>query len=91
MLLLREVGFSIAEIASLVAGGERESWRDAVERKLAEVVEQRHRLEVAQTALEHALRCPAAEPMQCTRFLAIIDGFQRGLSLEESHARADLP
>jgi DNA-binding transcriptional MerR regulator len=32
-------------------------------------------------------QCPASEPMKCSRFWSIIEGRQRGLSLEESHAR----
>lgn len=88
ILLLREVGFSLAEIGSLVAGGERRSWQEIVDRKLAELAEQQHRLGVARAALEHAQRCPAGEPMQCSRFWSIVEGQLHGLSLEESHERA---
>jgi hypothetical protein len=55
---------------------------------LAELAEQQHRIEVARTALEHGRQCPASEPMKCSRFWSIIEGRMRGLSLEESHARA---
>jgi DNA-binding transcriptional MerR regulator len=88
ILFLRDVGFSLAEIGSLVAGGERRSWQEVVDRKLAELAEQQHRLDVARVALEHARRCPAGEPVRCPRFWSIIEGQLRGLSLEESHARA---
>jgi hypothetical protein len=54
---------------------------------MAELAEQQHRIEVARTALEHGRQCPAGEPMKCSRFWSIIEGRQRGLSLEESHAR----
>jgi hypothetical protein len=54
---------------------------------LAELAAQQHRIEVARTALEHGRQCPASEPMKCSRFWSIIEGRQRGLSLEESHAR----
>jgi hypothetical protein len=54
---------------------------------LAELAEQQHRIEVARTALEHGRHCPASEPMQCPRFWSIIEGRQRGLSREESHAQ----
>ena len=87
ILFLREVGFSLAEIGSLVAGGERRSWREVLDRKLIELAEQQHRLDVARAALEHARRCPAGEPVRCPRFWSIIEGRRRGLSLEESHAR----
>lgn len=85
---LREVGFSLAEVGSLVAGGERRSWREIVDHKLVELADQQHRLDVARAALEHARRCPAGEPLRCSRFWSIIEGQLRGLSLEESHARA---
>src|SRR5687767_11288725 len=71
VLFLREVGFSLAEIGELVSG-ERESWQAVVDGKLAELEEQQHRLEVARTALEHARRCPAGEPVRCPRFWSII-------------------
>lgn len=88
IIFLREVGFSLAEIGALTAGGERRSWREVVDRKLVELSEQQHRLDVARTALEHARRCPAGEPMRCSRFWSIIERQLHGLSLEESHARA---
>ena len=87
ILFFREIGFSLAEIERFVAG-ERQSRREMIDHKLAELAEQQHRIEVARTALEHGRRCPASEPMKCSRFWSIIDGRQRGgLSLEESHAR----
>jgi DNA-binding transcriptional MerR regulator len=88
ILFLREVGFSLAEIGSLVAGGDRRAWQEILDRKLSELDEQQHRLNLARTALEHGRRCPAGEPVRCSRFWSIIDGQMRGLSLEESHARA---
>ena len=88
ILFLRDVGFSLAEIGALVSGGERRSWHEVLDRKLAELAEQRHRLDVAQEALEHARKCPAEEPARCSRFWSIIEDRLRGFSLEESHARA---
>ena len=87
VLFFREIGFSLAEIGRFLVG-ERHDRRELTERKLAELAEQRHRIEVARTALEHGRRCPADDPLKCPKFLAIIDGRQRGLSLEESHTRA---
>jgi DNA-binding transcriptional MerR regulator len=87
VLFLREVGFSLAEIGRLTTarGG---SWRAIIERKLTELTVQQRRIEVARAALEHGLRCPAGDPMRCSRFWSIIEGQLRGLSVEESHARA---
>jgi len=86
IFFLREIGFSLAEIGRFLAG-ERPCRREMIDHKLAELAERQHRIEVARTALEHGQQCPASEPMQCSRFWSIIEGRQRGLSLEESHAR----
>jgi DNA-binding transcriptional MerR regulator len=87
ILFFREIGFSLAEIGRFM-GGERQGQREMIDHKLAELAEQQHRIEVARTALEHGRRCPAIEPMKCSRFWSIIEGRLRGLSVEESHAQA---
>jgi DNA-binding transcriptional MerR regulator len=87
VLLFREIGFSLTEIGRLIAG-ERQTRQDMIDRKLAELAEQQHRIDVARTALEHGRQCPASDPMKCSRFWSIIDDRLRGTSLEESHARA---
>lgn len=87
ILFFREIGFSLAEIGRFLAG-EHQSRQEMIDHKLAELAEQQHRIEVARTALEHGRQCPASDPMKCSRFWLIIEGRQRGLSLEESHARA---
>ncbi|HVQ93749.1 MAG TPA: MerR family transcriptional regulator [Mycobacteriales bacterium] len=89
VLFLREVGFSLAEIGRFTTA-QGSSQRALIEQKLAELTQQRHRIEVALAALEHGLRCPAGEPTKCPRFWSILDGRQRGLSLAESHAEAHL-
>ena len=83
----REVGFSLAEISSFLTARDQRSRREIVDRKLAELTEHQHRIEVAREALAHGQRCRAGDPMRCSRFWSIIDGQLRGLSLEESHAR----
>jgi len=87
ILFLREIGFSLTEIGRFVAG-ERQGRQEMIDHKLAELAEQQHRIEVARTALEHGRQCPASDPMRCSRFWSIIEGRLRGLSVEESHARA---
>jgi DNA-binding transcriptional MerR regulator len=86
ILFFREIGFSLAEIEHLIAGG-RQGRRDMIDHKLAELAEQQHRIEVARSALEHGRQCPANDPMKCSRFWSIIEGRLRGLSVEESHAQ----
>lgn len=87
IIFFREIGFSLAEIERFVAG-ERHGRQELIDQKLAELAEQQHRIEVARTALEHGRQCPARDPMKCSRFWSIIEGRQRGLSVEESHAQA---
>jgi len=87
VLFLRDVGFSLAEVAELVAGGTRTArWSSLVDRKLTALDEEEHRLRVARTALEHSRDCPATDPMRCPRFWAVIDGRLSGKSIEDSHA-----
>jgi DNA-binding transcriptional MerR regulator len=83
---LRETGFSLAEIGAFLEATDRRTRQTIIDRKLVEFAEQQHRLDVARTLLEHGRRCPASEPMHCSRFRAIIDGHLRGLSVEDSHA-----
>jgi DNA-binding transcriptional MerR regulator len=87
IIFFREIGFSLAEIGRLL-DGERQCLQEMIDHKLAELSEQQHRIEVARTALEHGRKCPAGEPMKCSRFWSIIEGRLGGLSLEESHSRA---
>lgn len=90
VLFLRDVGFSLAEIAELAESGGTsfgsDGWAALVERKIAELAEQERRLQVARTALEHARDCPAEDPTRCPRFWAIVDARLGGASVEDSHA-----
>ena len=60
--LLREVGFTIAEIRELVAVGE---WRSLAERKLAEIDAQAERLHTARDLLTSALACDCSSLDEC--------------------------
>lgn len=85
---LGKVGFTLAEIRAFLAVGEQRSRQEIIDRKLAELVERQHQLEVARELLEHGRTCPAGDPFECSRFWSIIEGQRHGLSLEESHALA---
>lgn len=87
ILFIREIGFSLAEIAHFIFG-ERQSQRDMIDHKLAELAEQQHRIEVARIALEHGRQCPAGEPMKCSRFWSIIEPAARRFI---ARSRASLP
>jgi DNA-binding transcriptional MerR regulator len=87
VVFLRDVGFSLGEIAELMADAPRTyRWSELVDRKLEALTEQQHRLVVARTALEHARSCPAKDPSRCPRFWSIIDARLAGTSLEDSHS-----
>ncbi len=87
VLLLRDVGFSLAEVAELITARTRTARRSAlVDRKLAALAEHEHHLLVARTALEHVCDCPAKDPSLCPRFRSIIDARLSGESLKDSHA-----
>jgi DNA-binding transcriptional MerR regulator len=87
VLFLRDVGFSLSEIAELMADQPRRNrWSNLVDRKLDALTEQQHRLMVARTALEHARNCPARDPLRCPRFWSIIGARLAGASLEDSHS-----
>jgi DNA-binding transcriptional MerR regulator len=87
IVFLREVGFSLTEIRRFLAAGEHQSRQQIIDRKLSELAAQQHRLDVARTLLEHGQRCPAGDPMDCSRFWSIIDGHLQDLSVDESHAQ----
>lgn len=84
---LREVGLALGEIGTFLTG-DRQPRRELIDRKLAQVIEQQHRLDVARAALEHAQRCPAGDPLECTRFWAIIGRRRDGASLDDGDGRA---
>ncbi len=86
ILLLRDVGFGLAEIKDLFAmPGSRDEWRTAARRKLDELDEQIHKTQVARVALEHALRCRHDELIECPNFLHTIASRLAGKPLEEAH------
>lgn len=87
IVYFRDVGFTLAEIKHFISG-ERLSRRELVDHKLIELAEQQHHIQVALDALKHGQACPADDHMACPRFWSIIEGHQRGRSIEESHARA---
>lgn len=87
IVFLREVGFSLADIGSFLVMDKPRSRREIIDRKLAQVIEQQHQLEVAREVLEHGRHCPVGDPMRCSRFWSIIDGHRTGASVEQSHSR----
>jgi DNA-binding transcriptional MerR regulator len=86
ILLLRDVGFPLAEIRTLLAAPEpSDDWRDAARRKIAQLAEQIRKTVVARTALEHVAACPHDELITCPNFLHTIAARLAGRPLEDAH------
>lgn len=88
ILLLRDVGFSLADQKALVAsrGVASDERRKLARRKLAELDEQIANAQAAQEALEHAVRCPHEDILQCPNFGSLITARLSGQPLREAHA-----
>jgi DNA-binding transcriptional MerR regulator len=70
VLLLRDIGFTLEEIGTLVRGA---SWRKLAKTKLSELKEQAADIAVAVSAIEHSLACPAPALFACQSFWAIVE------------------
>jgi DNA-binding transcriptional MerR regulator len=88
ILLLREIGFSLAEIKAFVSaqGRARDGWRDLARQKLAELDERISKAEAARGALQHALRCRHEDLRDCPNFAGVLAGTLAGQPLERAHA-----
>ena len=88
ILLLREVGFSLAEQKALMAsrGVALDEWRRIARRKLAELDEQIAKARAAREAIDHALRCPHDDILHCTNCHSLITARLAGRPLHEAHS-----
>ena len=88
ILLLRDVGFSLAEQKALMASRAvaRDEWRELAQRKLAEVDEQIARARAIRVALDHALRCPHEDILACPNFTSLVTARLAGQPLHEAHS-----
>jgi DNA-binding transcriptional MerR regulator len=82
ILVLRDVGFTLAEIAELVNG---DGWHDLAVRKIEELDALATRVKVARTALQHALACPEGDPSECPTFWSVVSARLDGRLLADSH------
>lgn len=87
ILLLRDVGFSLAEQRALIASRRDglDEWQRLARRKLAELDERIATARTAREAIEHALRCPHEDIRRCPNFGALISARLAGRPLSESH------
>ena len=87
ILLLRDVGFSLAEQKAImasraVAPGD---WQRLGRRKLAELDDQIAKAQTAREAIDHALRCPHEDILECPTFASVIAARLTGQPLHETH------
>jgi DNA-binding transcriptional MerR regulator len=83
IVLLRDVGFSLAEIGYLFSAPDtRAEWRAAARRKADELDDQIRKTQVARIALDHVMRCRHEDLTTCPNFLSTIAGRLAGKPLE---------
>ncbi len=71
--IYQQAGFTVAEIAELLAGDSVETWRAMAKAKLVELDERIALASQAKSLLEHTLRCPNPTITGCSKFSASID------------------
>jgi DNA-binding transcriptional MerR regulator len=87
ILLLRDVGFSLAEQKALMASraGALDDWQRHARRKLADLDDQIANAQAAREAIDHALRCPHEEIVECPSFAGVVAARLAGQPLRQSH------
>ncbi len=87
ILLLRDVGFSLAEQQALMASRTiaPDEWQRLARRKLAELDGQITKARTAREAIEHALRCPHEDIVECPNFVSVIAARGAGQPLHQAH------
>jgi MerR family copper efflux transcriptional regulator len=88
ILLLRDAGFSLVERKALLAARAvaPDEWRRLARRKLSQLDDQIAKAQVAHEAIEHALRCPHEDILQCPNFRSLIIARLTGQPLQEAHS-----
>ena len=88
ILLLRDVGFSLAEQKALTAARTvaPNEWRRLARRKLVQLDEQIAKAQTAREAIEHALHCTHEGILQCPNFGSLITARLAGQPLHEAHS-----
>ncbi|MFI7455650.1 MerR family transcriptional regulator [Nonomuraea sp. NPDC049714] len=90
VVALRDVGFTLREIKTLLASRSPASdgWRELYQRKLAELDQRIAQAQVARTAIAHGLVCPHEDIFECSKFASGVAALLAGSSLEEAHEEA---
>ena len=86
VLLLRDLGFTLAEIARLLTEPPRRraTWESLARSKVDELDRLIDDAKTARTALMHALDCPQGDLAACPTFWAIVDARLEGRALDDN-------
>jgi DNA-binding transcriptional MerR regulator len=89
ILLLRDVGFSLAEQKTLMASRAiaPDEWHALADRKLRELDEQIAKATSARDAVNHAMHCPHKDIFECPNFTSVITARLAGQPIREAHLR----
>jgi DNA-binding transcriptional MerR regulator len=91
ILLLRDVGFTLAEQKELMGSRtiEPDQWRRLARGKLAWLDEQIAKAQSAREAIAHSLSCPHEHFGDCPSFADAVNSRLAGTPLSEAHAMSD--
>ncbi len=86
VLLLRDLGFTLAEIARLLTEPPRRraTWESLARSKVEELDRLIADAKTARIALVHALDCPKGDLTECPTFWSIVDARLEGRALAEN-------
>ena len=84
ILLGKEAGFSLEQLRELFGAHDRERRQELLRSQLTQVRERIARLTLAQTLLEHGLRCRHPDYQACPRFQEMIFARLDGVDLAEA-------
>ncbi|HEY5697429.1 MAG TPA: MerR family transcriptional regulator [Acidimicrobiales bacterium] len=89
ILLLTDVGFTLAEVGMLLASRAEspQAWHALAEAKVDELRRAEASAQLARTALEHAMKCPKDDIVDCPTFWALVGDRLAGGSLREPATR----
>lgn len=88
ILLQRDAGFSLTEQKALRAAraGRPGDWDRPARRKLAGLDDQIAKAQAARLAIDHALRCPHEDILECPNFASLVAARLAGQPLRKSHS-----
>lgn len=84
ILLGKDAGFSLEQLRELFTASDRAGRREVLRGQLAQVRGRIARLTLAQTLLEHALRCRHPDYQSCPHFQAMVAARLDGLELSQA-------